>query len=86
MSIKQENATFHAFKPSGKWKYTGRGYLSPEVFKLFRGEEQVTQILRDNDGKWPGMNSSADDLTLVVIGDDDIDHGFPLMIVREQWR
>jgi hypothetical protein len=82
-----ENATFYAFKPSGKWKYTGRGYLSAEVFdiSITSADGKIEQILRDNDNCWPGMSTRADNLTLVVIPDESCPHGWPQMYVREKW-
>lgn len=74
------NATFYAFNPSGKWKYEGRGYLSPKVFEVFSAEERRAQILRDNGGVYPGMRTAAPDLTWVVIGDETVPHGYPLML------
>jgi hypothetical protein len=74
------NATFYAFNPSGKWKYEGRGYLSESVFSVFSRAERRAQILMDNDGKFPGMCTSADEYVWVVIGDREINHGYPLML------
>lgn len=75
-----ENATFHLFKPSGKWGYSGRGHLSAEVFHIFTHFAQRQQILRDNGGKMPGINGTGDGYHIVVIGDEDLAHGFPLHI------
>jgi len=74
------NATFHMFKPSGTWGYSGRGYLSQDVFTVFSHAEQRAQILKDNDGKMPGMNGTGSNYHVVVIGDDDLAHGWPLHI------
>lgn len=78
--MKTENATFYAFNPSGKWKYEGRGFLSSSVFDAFTRQERRERILRDNDGKFPGMSTAAEEYIWVVIGDPEIDHGFPLML------
>lgn len=81
-----ENATFHSFKPSGKWYATGRGHLSPDAFSVvFDKEARVHRILKDNDGKWPGLGGRGDEFTLVVFGDDNVDYGWPLMFPREKW-
>jgi hypothetical protein len=84
MAVK-ENADFHTFKPdSGKWKYSGRGYLSADVFKFHDSGSRRRQILKDNDGKIPGMSSAGSDLVLVVIGDHEVEHGYPLMLKPEE--
>lgn len=76
--MNNDNATFHLFKPSGKWGYSGRGYLSREVFDVFSHKEQREQILVDNGGEMPGINGKGYGYHVVVIGDDDLPHGFPL--------
>lgn len=75
------NASFYAFKnsPSLKWGYSGRGLLSIRVFGVHTMDERREQILKDNGGCFPGMSGRADDYYLVVIGDEGIDHGWPLM-------
>jgi hypothetical protein len=77
----KKNAKFLAFKnsPSFKYGYEGRGYLSEEVFRVHTMEERREMILRDNNGCFPGMSTRADDHYLVVIGDEENDHGWPLM-------
>jgi hypothetical protein len=75
---KKENASFHLFKPSGKWGYSGRGHLSEKVFGVFRQIEQRQQLLADNGGKMPGINGDGEGYTVVVVGDDDLPHGWPL--------
>lgn len=80
--MRSDNATFYAFNPTGKWKYEGRGYLSPEVFAVFERSERRARILQDNGGKFPGMSSTADDYVWVVVGDEDNNHGYPLMLLR----
>lgn len=76
----EPNATFIAFKRTGKWKYTGRGYLSEDVFKFFTRGERRAQVLEDNDGKFPGMSTAGEDLVWVIIGDEYLTHGYPLML------
>lgn len=83
----QNNATFYTFKPSGKWYTTERGYLSRDIFHGAKsGEEKVERIRADNGGAWPGLRGTGSEFTLVVFGDEDLDYGFPLMIVRPPWR
>lgn len=77
---KWENATFHSFKESGKWYATGRGYLSSEVFKVFDRDQRRDQIIKDNDGKYPGLSSTGSEFVFVVIGDENVEHGYPLML------
>lgn len=48
--------------------------------------ERIRAILDANNNCWPGMSSKADDLTLVVIPDDDCPYGWPQMYVREPWK
>ena len=76
--MRDGNATFHLFKPSGKWGYSGRGYLSADVFSVFSHIDQRRQILRDNNGEMPGINGQGNGYHVVVIGDDDLAHGWPL--------
>lgn len=80
------NATFHTFKPSGKWKYSGRGHCPSRVFESHTQEAKIEAILAENDGCWPGMSSAATDLTLVVIPDEECLHGWPQMYVRPPWK
>lgn len=76
----EANATFHLFKPSGKWAYTGRGYLSEHVFKVFSDVDRRGQILHDNCEEMPGVRGNGDYFNVVVIGDDDLPHGWPLFL------
>lgn len=75
-----ENATFYTFKPSGKWKYSGRGYAMPMLWERFTHVEQRAQILKDNNNCVPGMNSDGEGLIIVVIPDENCPHGWPLHI------
>lgn len=75
-----KNATFYAFKQSGKWYTSERGYLSEQVFKYFDRIDMRRQIVADNQGKFPGLSGPGNDFIFVVIGDDEINHGFPLML------
>lgn len=76
-----KNATFFAFKTGGshKWAYSGRGYLSRDVFGVHTVAERREQMLRDNGGLFPGMSGRADDYALVIIGDEELEYGWPLM-------
>lgn len=76
--MNDDNASFHMFKPSGKWGYSGRGYLSADVFNVFTQHEQRQQILADNGDKMPGLNGQGWGMHVIVIGDDNLDHGWPL--------
>jgi len=77
---REPNATFHAFRTSGKWYTTGRGYLSPGVFAVFERHERREQIVADNGGRYPGLSGPGNDFIFVVVGDDSCDHGFPLLL------
>ena len=81
----RKNATFYTFSAGGshKWWYEGRGHLSAEVFGAHTIAERREQILRDNDGLCPGMSSAGSDMVIVVIADDDVDWGWPLMLYPE---
>lgn len=76
----EANATFHSFKLSGKWYATGRGYLSPEVFRIFNTHGQRVRIVQDNGCKYPGLSGEGAEFIFVVIGDEDLDHGYPLLL------
>jgi hypothetical protein len=81
MSKVVKNATFYAFKESGKYYSTGRGFLSSLVFSnYFSARERHHQILRDNDGKYPGLSGSGDGFILVIIGDENLSFCWPLLI------
>ena len=83
MGVKILNATFHCFKESGKWYVTYRGYLSEDVFRVYGHRERRTQILLDNDGKYPGLSGPGREFIFVVIPDDGTPHGYPLMLKPE---
>ena len=73
------NATFTCFKESGKYYATGRGRLTNGVFEVFGRDERLARILRDNDGAWPGLSGPGADFYRVVVADEDVDHGYPLL-------
>jgi hypothetical protein len=80
MSEEQKgNATFYAFKDTGKYYTLGRGTLSKEVFAVFAREERLAQIYRDNDGCWPGLSGTGGSFYRMVVADESVDHGYPLM-------
>jgi len=81
--MKEVNASFYAFTENGKWKYEGRGHLSQAVFQVFELHARRNQILEDNDNKFPGMSSAGLNYTWVVIPDEEIAHGYPLMLRRQ---
>lgn len=39
-----ENATFYAFKPSGKWKYSGRGHFPEVALREFPDAERISNV------------------------------------------
>lgn len=77
-----ENATFYTFSTGGshKWRYEGRGFLSEDVFRVHTIEQRREQLLKDNGGKCPGMSTAGTDMVIVVIGDKDVEWGWPLMM------
>lgn len=75
-----ENATFHTFKASGKWKYSGRGHASELLFHTYNHIDQRKVILDDNDGCIPGMSGNDNGLIIVVIPDENHTSGWPLYI------
>lgn len=81
MNADGTNATFHSFKPSGKWYATGRGVLSPEVFKVFDRGERRAEITKANQGKYPGLSGEGREFVFVVVADEDIPFGYPLMLL-----
>jgi hypothetical protein len=78
--LKKPNATFHAFKQSGKWYSSDRGVLTEGVFGVFDTDARRDRIAFDNENAYPGLMSDGSEYFLVVIGDEDLDFGFPLML------
>jgi hypothetical protein len=75
------NANFISFKTSGKYYTQGRGYVPPLAFNpIFCMEERRDVIVKANNGKMPGLNSPAKDLTVVAVIDDDVDYGWNLLL------
>jgi hypothetical protein len=79
----KHNATFHAFKQSGKWYSSDRGNLSADTYTVWETQERRDKILQANDGKYPGLNGTGSNFIFVVIPDEDAEHGYPLMLKPE---
>lgn len=82
------NATFYAFKPSGKWKYSGRGVVDVRLFmQMFGAEERRRYAIHElNGGKHPGMSGPADEYDVVVVPDEDAP-GWPLLFKTDhKWE
>lgn len=77
---KDDNATFHLFKPSGKWAYSERGYASFHLWENYTHRDQRLQVLADNGDKMPGINGQGYGYNVVVIPDDNVEWGWPLHI------
>lgn len=75
-----DNATFHSFKPSGKWYATGRGVLTKDVFEKFDRSERRRCIVATNGDKYPGLSGPGSEFIFVVIADETVDFGYPLML------
>lgn len=77
------NATFLAFKPSGKWKYEGRGFLTEKAMMTF--DNRKAQVLEDNGGNWPGCSNPMDYLHCVVVPDEAAEgYVYPLMFPAKE--
>jgi len=75
------NATFHAFKASGKWYTSERGTLTPDCYgQPFTPIERRKRLIDANGGKYPGLSSAGAGFVLVIIPDESVDYGFPLML------
>jgi len=75
------NCEFHCFKPSGKWYTSARGILTKKVYDVFTAEERKAQIVKDNDGKWPGLSTEGEGFICIAINDENTndDFGYPMM-------
>ena len=73
----KSNARFLMFKPSGKWKYEGRGIL-PHDFSKY--DDFRALIIASNGGLCPGMSTDGSDYIIIVIPDEDHPTGWPLML------
>lgn len=77
-----ENATFYSFRLSGKWCATGRGHLSERVFKSFDRSDLLRDlIVEDNSGVYPGLSGRGSGFIFVVVPDDAVVFGYPLLLV-----
>jgi hypothetical protein len=75
------NATFHTFKASGKWYTSERGTLTPDCYgEPFTPIERRKRIIQANGGKCPGLSHIGSEFVLVIIPDESVDFGFPLML------
>lgn len=79
------NATFYSFKESGKWKYSGRGRVTQQLFACFSRVGRRRRILFDNNEKFPGMSTPAEDFIWVVLPDESCDFGYPLMLLPDNY-
>lgn len=80
LPARKHNAIFHAFRQSGKWYSSSPGYLSPIVYEPHTLEARRRQILRDNGGRYPGLIGCGSEFIYVVIPDETVEFGFPLML------
>ncbi|MBC7149025.1 MAG: hypothetical protein H5U22_06565 [Rhizobium sp.] len=74
------DCTYLYFKPSGKWKYEGRGrFPTADVFSIKR-----EHVIDENSGM-PGISSRGEDYFVIIIPDDGCAHPFayPRMIQPE---
>lgn len=80
--INDHNATIHTFKDTGKWYATGRGFVPSEIFGpgFYNRIQKRERILEVNGGECPGLSGPGADFTWVVILDEKVDYGFPLML------
>lgn len=77
------NATIHSFRTSGKWCSKGRATVSEVVFRGLNNPSRRQRILAENGGRCPGLNSRGETMVWVVLLDDDVGYGFPLMLRPE---
>lgn len=76
--MSEANATFHSFKPSGKWYATGRGVLPEEVYREFDLVKRRRLVPEANGGRYPGLSTVGTGFIRVIIPDDTHPNGFPL--------
>lgn len=74
-------ATYHYFKPSGKWAYTRRGVT---IAGHHYGRKTHADLRALNQGNLPGIASGGEYYTIVVI--DDNDDILPLIIYSEDLK
>ncbi len=73
----KDNCTFVAFKSSGKMYTSARGYLSSAIFDTYTDDK--LRFILDVFGKWPGLSGAGKEFTRVMILDDDVNYGFPIL-------
>jgi hypothetical protein len=66
------------FKPTGKWKYEGRGFFP-------RADNVNHDAIHNANGGMPGISSDGKHFTVVVIPDEDCEAPFayPRMLIGE---
>lgn len=78
---KKDNCTFHCFKESGKWYTSDRGYLPESAFNIYEHDAKLREILKHNDGKWPGLSTDGEEFIRILINDEDTEYGYPQMFL-----
>lgn len=83
MSDVKDDCSFLYFKPSGKWKYDGRGRF-PRPTSTGWHDVNRDEVIREN-GSMPGITSRAADLVVVIIPDDEcnVSSAYPRMLKPE---
>ena len=78
-----QDCTFLYFKPSGKWKYEGRGRFPRPTADGYHTVNR-DEIIREN-GSMPGVSTTADDLIVVVVPDEgcDVRSAYPRMLLPD---
>lgn len=81
--MKKDDCTFLYFKPSGKWKYEGRGRF-PSAPDEGWHEVGRDEIIREN-GAMPGITTRGPDLVIVVLPDEScqVRSAYPRMLMPE---
>lgn len=76
------NATYIYFNQAGKFKDKARGYFPNAAFAgYYRGAEAAREeCLRLHKGYMPGMLTTGSTWTVVVIPDDGLDVGWPILL------
>lgn len=79
------NATFHCFKPRGKWYTSARGVLPRSVHEPYYqgGADARPKIHAANNGCMPGLSGTADYFIVVVVPDEEVDFGYPVLMHPE---
>lgn len=75
------NATIHTYRVSGKWYATGRGVTDNTLYvNCHDSYSRRERLLVLNGDKCPGLRSRGDEFIVVVVPDENVECGFPLMI------